>query len=188
MRDLDQSSRITIPASGFWKCRIKRPDRRAHSIPSSYGKFSSCIAGGNHRREICFAPEPPRGRSGLIAKRHQCAPRMNAGYEECCWLVAGRPGRAVHGAASSKKRPPCRSKSVGLWPSASHGRGTATKVQARVPAARFSKLRTRRSAPAWRAGPSAAILTGPLNLKQRERTRSDDCMFVRQSRIGDGIR
>lgn len=101
MRDLDQSSRITIPASGFCKCRMKRPDRRAHSIPSSYGKFSSCVAGGNHRREIKVLPPNPRsGRSGLTAKRTpasvllrsrlcaspRCVPRTRAGRWE-------RPGR-----------------------------------------------------------------------------------------------
>jgi hypothetical protein len=29
---------ITIPARGFWKCRIKRPDKSAHSITCPNGQ------------------------------------------------------------------------------------------------------------------------------------------------------
>ena len=94
MRDLDQSSRITIPASGFWKCRIKRPDRRAHSIPSSYGKFSSCIAGGNHRREISVLPPNPHGAFGVNRKTlHMPAARLHirAGVRQTV-QAGGPPG------------------------------------------------------------------------------------------------
>ena len=129
MRDLDQSSRITIPASGFCKCRIKRPDRRAHSIPKlGQEVFFLLQRRQPQKRDYGFAPEPPCGRSGLTAKRYGlCAPPA-APNEVSLTPEAGRPGCAKPGAAQTKTDP-CRSQSVGPWPGASHGLGTATEAE-----------------------------------------------------------
>ena len=40
---------ITIPARGFWKCRIPRPYRRPHSITRQKGQQSLASRDGNHR-------------------------------------------------------------------------------------------------------------------------------------------
>ena len=150
MRDLDQSSRITIPASGFWKCRIKRPDRRAHSIPSSYGKFSSCIAGGNHRREISVLPPNPFRAFGVNSKTLQmpaARPHGRSGVRRSA-QAGGPPWPLPTARSASKRRTPCQSMSVGpQGPVRQHGRGTATEPEARVPAAQCRERRTRRSAP-----------------------------------------
>lgn len=57
----------------------------------------------------------------------------------------------------------CRSKSVGPWPGAARtgaARRRRGRQECRRP--RAEKIRTRRSAPGGRAGPSASSLTGPL--------------------------
>ena len=69
-----------------------------------------------------------------------------------------RPRRGQH-----QRRTPCRRQSVGPWPGASHGLGTATEAKARVPAAQCGGTsHPQERSPQGRAGPSATILTGPL--------------------------
>jgi len=46
---------ITIPASGLWKCRKERPDRRPHSITPQKRSETTCATDGNHRRAVAGA-------------------------------------------------------------------------------------------------------------------------------------
>src|SRR6056297_596224 len=51
---------ITIPARGFWKRRISRPDKSAHSITRQRVKKTCCTSGGNHKRTLtCEAAQAP---------------------------------------------------------------------------------------------------------------------------------
>ncbi len=73
------------------------------------------------------------------------------------------PGRCQRRGQPTRRRPPCRSKSVGPWPGAARtgaARRRRGRQECRRP--RAEKIRTRRSAPGGRAGPSASSLTGPL--------------------------
>ncbi len=166
MRDLDQSSRITIPASGFCKCRMKRPDRRAHSIPSSYGKFSSCVAGGNHRREITVLPPNPIGAFGVNRKTQPLPGRS---------LGCGTPANdgPLAGACHSSRGTSCTAR-------VRDGDGAVGK-SAGGPSREAPHPQEQ---PEGRAGPSASILTGPLILKCKDKASSRDW----ESKHGHGIR
>ena len=124
----------------------------------------------SHRdeREISVLPPNPFRAFGVNSKTLQmpaARPHGRAGVRQTV-QAGGPPWPLPTARSASKRRTPCRSMSVGpQGPVRQHGRGTATEPEARVPAAQGGKPRTRRSAPAGRAGPSAPFLTGPLNLK-----------------------
>ena len=124
----------------------------------------------SHRdeREITVLPPNPIWAFGVNRKTLQMPAARPHGRDDIHQTAqaGGPPWPLPTARSASKRRTPCRSTSVGpQGPVRQHGRGTATEPEARVPAARGRKRRTRRSAPAGRAGPSASILTGPLNLK-----------------------
>jgi hypothetical protein len=83
----------------------------------------------SHRdeKEITVLPRTPSGRSGLTANAMLSSPRLIAVAEGCWWVFAGRPG-CVRRRGQQQMTDPLPGQSVGAWPGASHGRGTATKA------------------------------------------------------------